>query len=116
MTPEATQQDNYHLDEPLPYEWRGVQWGDGTFVIHDVPEETVDAYVVSTVTRNVRSLAKADAVLYEGNIVKPFYEDRLVEFQHDMAGIVGRHLVTEFLDESAVRLKELPWVDLREVL
>lgn len=107
-----------HIDQSLPIEWHAVDGGHYTFIIRDVPEGTVEMFVVSTVSRNVRSFARADAVLFEGNVVTPYYDEdlRTVEFQHDYAGRVGRRSVEEWLDEPAVRLKRLPTTDPAEVL
>ena len=107
-----------HIKQSIPHEWRSVGIDDRTLIVRDVPEGTVECFVISTTTRNVRSFARADAVLYEGKVVEPYYDEdiRCVEFVHDFAGTVGRHSVTEWLEEPAVRLKRLPSADLTEVV
>lgn len=107
-----------HIDQSIPIEWRAVQLGDRTLIVRLIPEASVEAFLVSAPTQNVRSLARADAALYEGKVVEPFFDEpsKLVEFQHDYAGSVGRHTLHEWLDEPAIRLKRLPSADLEEVL
>lgn len=101
-----------------PYEWHAVSIGDRTVIVRDVPEGEAECFVVSSVTRNVRSLAQADAVLYEGTVVEPYYDEktRCVDFCHEMAASIASHLPHEFLEEPAIRLERLPGVDLQEVL
>lgn len=109
-----TKRSTRHVNQRGPFEWRSFQWADKEFVARSPPEGTVELYIVSTRTRNPRNLARADAVLYDGDVVKPIYDEdeRCIIFQHDWAGIIGRQLIFEFLDEPAVRLKELPKSDL----
>ena len=107
-----------HVDQSIPMDWAAFERGADTFVAYDVPERPgVDLFVVSTLTPDVRSLAKADAVLYEGNLVRPHWDEdlRIVKFFHDYAGRMGKHPVDEILDDPAVRLEHLPKVDLAEV-
>lgn len=103
-----------HTDQSLPYEWRAVEFGGNKLVVRSIPEGTAEAFVVTAETINVRSLAQADAVLYEGNVVEPDYDEDIhaVVFYHDWAGKVGSHRCEEFLDEPAVRLKRLEDVSL----
>jgi len=107
-----------HITQTGPREWRAVGIDSRTLIVRSVPEGVVEAFIVSTVTRNLRHLARADAVLYEGDVVEPHYDDEThtVEFYHDYAGRLGRHVVSAWLDEPAVRLKRLPGADLGEVL
>lgn len=118
--PDADESGTHHADQNMPIEWHSFGYNDRTMIARDVPEGTVQLYVVSAASRNVRSFAKADAVLYEGNIVRPYYDEELetVEMIHDFAGRVGRHSITEWLSEPVVRLKKLPSGsgDLDEVL
>jgi hypothetical protein len=109
--------DTEHLEQSIPWEWHAVDGGDRTFIVRNVPEGTAELYVVSAVSRNVRTFARADAAIYDGKVVSTHYDEKLrtVEFQHDYAGNVGRHSVGEWLDEPAVRLKRLPEADLSEV-
>lgn len=99
-----------HIDQSIPYEWHAVDLGDRTAIVRSVPEGTAEMYLVSARSRNVRMLAQADAVLYEGNVTEPVYDAdaKSVEFIHDYAGRVGFHLTDEWLDDPAVRLKRLP--------
>lgn len=99
-----------HVDQSLPTEWLYYDLGGREMIIRDVPEGTVQCYVVSATTRNVRSLANADAVIYDGTVVNPHYDEdiRCVEFCHDFGGVIDRRSVTEWLDQPAVRLT---WVE-----
>lgn len=110
--------DEFHIDQSPPFEWHAVEYGNRTFVIRDIPEGSVELYVVSSRSRNVRTFAKADAALYEGNVVSTYYDEDLgsVEFSHDYAGTVGRHGISEWLDAPAVRLKRLPTTSPSSVL
>lgn len=104
-----------HAKQPLPHEWRAVQWGEQTIIVHEKPEAQLpDVYTVSASTRCVRNLAKADAVLLNGQVLNPVYREeyKLVEFHHPYAGETENFLVKEWLDHPALRLKELPGVDL----
>lgn len=102
-----------HVDQTIPTEWHAVEHGENTYIVRDVPEGTAELFVVSAETRNVRALAQADAVLFEGRVVTPYYDDwhRQVKFQHDYAGDIGRCSVEEWLDDPAIRLKRLPTSD-----
>ena len=106
-----------HLEQSLPEEWHAVDGGDRTFIVRDVPEGTAELFVVSAVSRNVRTFARADAAIYDGNVASTHYDEqmRTVEFQHDYAGNIGRRSVGEWLDEPAIRLKRLPKAGLSEV-
>lgn len=108
-----------HVDQSPPFEWSAWDGGDRTYIAWDKPERAgAEMFVVSAKTRNVRDLARADAVLYEGNLVfTRFDEDlRCVEFNHDYAGHMGRHHTEEWLDEPAVRLAKLPHVTGEELI
>lgn len=113
-----TDAENQHVDQKVPLTWNAVEFGDHTLVIHDPAENGATAYVVSTISRNVRTFARADAALYEGKVVEPVYDEdtRTVEFYHNYAGRVGRASVAEFFEEPAVRLKRLPGLPDEEVL
>lgn len=111
MVSEQSESATKHIDQRAPIEWHDFSADDGrTLIARDTPEGTVQLYVVSAVSRNVRTFAKADAALYEGNVVWTYYDEetRMVEFIHDYAGSLGEHFVEDWLDEPAVRLKKLP--------
>jgi hypothetical protein len=105
--------DTVHADQDIPIDWRAVDLGDRTLIVHDGCEGEVRAFLVSAKSRNVRTFAKADAVLYRGNVCEPVFDEetRTVEFYHQFAGRMGRASVAEWFDEPAVRLKELPKTD-----
>lgn len=108
-----------HVQQSMPRDWDTFKWGETTFVVYEVPEGPgVELYIPVAVTRNIRNLARADAVLYEGNLVRPHFDDTIcnVEFCHDYAGTVGRHAASEWLDEPVVRLSKLPHADPQELI
>lgn len=99
-----------HIDQSIPIEWHAMEYGGQTFVVRDVPEGTAEMYVVEGSSRNLRTLARANAVIYEGSVVMTHYDhdSRKVLFVHDWAGTMGRHLVDEWLEEPAVVLEKVP--------
>lgn len=103
-----------HAEQSLPYEWRAVKFGGNKLVVRSIPEGTAEAFLVTAETINVRSLAQADAVVYEGTVVEPEYDEDIhaVVFYHDYAGKMASHRCEEFLDEPAIRLKRLPTASL----
>lgn len=108
-----------HADQSLPYEWSAVTDGDRTFIVRSLPEGgTAECFVVSAVSRNARTFAQADAVLYEGTVVEPVYDESLRSFElvHDYGGRMARHHVGDWLEEPAVRLKRLPTTDIQEAI
>lgn len=98
-----------HLDQGIPVEWLQMEHDGTTYVVRDVPEGVAELYVVAGQSRNVRTLANCDAVLYEGNVVWTHYDHdlRSVEFVHDYAGTIGRQFVEEWLDEPAIQLEKI---------
>lgn len=99
-----------HADQTMPYEWHDFGYSDRTLLARDVPEGTVQLYVVSAASRNVRTWARADAVLYEGDILRPYFDEETdtVELMHEFGGTVARHSIHEWVSEPVVRLKKLP--------
>lgn len=97
-----------HADQSFPYEWATAEVAGRPLVIHDEPEGTATAYVVTGASRNVRVLAQQDAVLYDGTVVRTEYHQdlRRVGFCHDFAGRTAGHSVETWLDEPAVCLSE----------
>jgi hypothetical protein len=93
----------------MPIEWHAMEHDGTTYIVRDAPEGTAQLYVVAGYTRNARVVAQADHVLYEGQVVRPHYDEdtRLVEFGHDWAGTVGRATVAEWFDEPVVLLDKL---------
>jgi hypothetical protein len=104
-----TDEETKHIDQSPPYEWHAMAFDGRTFIVRDQPEGTAQLYVVSAASRNVRTFAKADAALYEGNVVWTHYNDDVgtVEFVHDYAGTVGKHGIESWFDEPAIRLKKI---------
>lgn len=105
-----------HFDQPLPHEWSSFELAGRVIIVRDVPEATVEAYEADGKTKNPRVIQRADAVLYNGYIVKPVYEPdtRCVELYHDFVGIVERLGVAEWLDEHTLILTSLSPTDLGE--
>lgn len=109
MTQDELETGMKHVDQGLPIEWHAYEYGDRVFVARDAPESTVELYVVSASSRNVRTFAKANGAIYEGKVVRPYYDPDtgFVDFVHDFAGTVDSYHVEEWLDEPAVRLSKL---------
>ena len=110
--------ENRHLDQRVPWEWRAVALGDEALIARSIPEGVAEAFRVVGQTRNVRRLARADAVLFGGAVVEAIYDaDRgVVVFQHDYAGRIETYGVDKWLAAPAVQLDRLETVDLAEVL
>lgn len=110
--------DTVHTNQSVPYEWRAVDCGGETLVVHDVPEGIVDCYRVADTTRNPRVFLQHDAVLWEGMVVEPVYDDttRCVRLQHVYAGTKERVGVTEWVEKPVVLLERCRTVDLATVL
>lgn len=99
-----------HAERVAPYEWISYELDDQTLVVHDVPEGIVDCYRVVGTTRNPRAVITCDAVLYEGTIVEPFYEETYgcIKLQHSYAGGVARPRAEEWFEEPVVKLERCP--------
>ena len=106
-----------HADQSYPREWTAVEHAGETLVVHDVPERLVDCYRVAGQTRNPRAMIHADAVLHEGSVVDPVWDDDLqtVRLYHEYAGRMGEYRPGEWLDEPVVVLEECGTVRLPEV-
>lgn len=113
-TTQTPDTDTKHVDQSFPFEWSAFEHGDETIVAYDVPESRVECYRVDGMTRNVRAIAFADAVLYEGNIVDTFYDEELhyVVLQHVFAGRKARLRPEEWFDEPVVVLEKCDRVKL----
>lgn len=107
-----------HVEQTIPKEWSAFDIGDRQIVAHDRPEGGVRCYVASTTTRNLRLLAKADRVLFDGEVLDPHYdsETKSVVLQHTMGGRRYSGDISGFLDEPAVRLRKLPEIDPAELV
>jgi hypothetical protein len=97
-----------HVDQSPPFEWTTTEVAGQAVVLHDEPDRTATAYVVTGATRNVRVLAQQDAALYEGSVVTPEYDPdfRRVAFYHAIGGRIDAHPVEAWLDEPAICLRE----------
>jgi len=102
-------EETKHTDQSLPYEWKTAERSGETLIIRDTPEGLVELFTVKKRCRNVRTLATTDFVMYDGCIVCPYYDDDLkfVKFFHDMAGSIGEHHITEWLDEPVLILEKI---------
>lgn len=98
-----------HLEQDPPWEWRAFELGDETIVAHGADESTPDGYRVDGTTRNVRRIARADAVLYDGTLVEPVYEEDYgsVVLQHFYVGRMESLYVEDWLDEPVPVLEAL---------
>lgn len=107
-----------HAEQSVPYEWRAFELGEETIVAHSTDEPRPDAYRVTGTTRDVLRLCYADAAIYEGSIVEPFWDDDLavVRLCHFYAGHTDRYRIPEWLDEPVVLLEELERADITEAI
>jgi hypothetical protein len=103
-----------HVDQSLPIEWYSIVVGGECVVVHDAGQGSVSAYTINGVTRNVRVLPQADAVLWDGAVMRPRYNDeyRAVELSHIHAGIQHRMNVGERLDGGVPLLNTTEMVSL----
>lgn len=101
-----------HVDGGFPKDWMTVQ-ANNKGVLIQTTENGATSYTFAEPTRNPRVLAQADAVLWEGNVARPYYEDKYVELQHTMAGRVESLRIDEHLEESVPTLERTQLVDLK---
>lgn len=103
-----------HLDQGLLKEWRAIEVAGELIVMYDVPEWNVEGFRVVGTTTNVRAIATADALIYDGSVVKPWFDDetRRVLLQHAFAGTEVRLNPSEWLDDPVVILEECDHIDL----
>lgn len=112
----STSEQTRHIDQGIPIEWEGFRHAGETLIAHDVPEHTAELYRVVGTTRNPRVIARADAVLYEGNIVTPYLQDgHRILLQHCYAGQKARLTASVWLDEPVVLLELCESDDLSNV-
>jgi hypothetical protein len=99
-----------HTDQSVPIEWHGYEHNGETYVVHKVPEGSVDVFRVAEATRNPRVMYNYHAVLYDGNLLTTHYDNqmRTVILQHKMAGRMASLYVADMLDNPAVCLERLP--------
>lgn len=100
----------HHVEQSMPCDWEAFKHNSEIFVAYDVPDgPRVRLFRVQFSTRNVRVLAQADAVIYNGNFTFPYFDGdtRGVDFCHDYAGCIGTEILGEWLREPAVALKSL---------
>lgn len=107
--PQADWRAEQHFEQDQPWEWRAFQLGDETILAHGTEGPTPDAYRVEKTTQNPRVLASADAVLYNGVITTPYYDQdvKTVVLQHFYAGRIESFFAEELLEDPAVVLEAL---------
>jgi hypothetical protein len=98
-----------HTDQSVPIEWHAYEHNGETYVVHKVPEGSVDVFRVADSTRNPRVMFNYHAVLYNGNLLKTLYDGgmRTVTLHHTMAGRMASLYVGDMLDEPVVCLERL---------
>lgn len=107
-----------HADQGFLVQWHTFEIDGDTIVVQDREGPEVAAYRVVGTTRDVLRLRWADAALYEGSVVEPWWDEdrRLVRLCHHYAGDKDALRVTEWLDEPAVLLEELDSGDVTEAI
>ena len=112
------QSGSRHLEQSLFLEWAAIEHQGEILIVRDVPEGSVACYRVRGLTRNVRAIATVDAVIYEGRVLEPFYDEETRRFrlQHDYAGLMERLSPEEWLEDPLVCLDRCDRVALEDVL
>lgn len=107
-----------HAEQSIPAMWRAFELGEETIVVHNEEGTEVYAYRVDGTTRDVLRIRFADAALYEGSVVRPFWDEDLctVRLCHSYAGEMGSHRIPEWLDEPVILLEKLDRGDVTEAI
>lgn len=105
-----------HAEPTLASSWHAYQCGDETVVAHEREPPFHAAYRVTGTTRNVRAIAAADAVLYDGAVHTVHVDGCEVTLQHHMGGVRERLRVPAWFDEPVVKLDALPSADVTEAI
>lgn len=101
-----------HVDKGFAADWFAVRVSDETVIVNEAGEGSVTAYTVAGRTKNPRVIATADAVLWEGIVGLPHYEDGMVEISHRFAGVEDRIVIHDQLRESVPTLERTQLVRL----
>jgi len=104
-----------HVDSDFTSDWMAVRANGVVVVIHEPGEGSTTAYTIEEPTKNPRVMATADAVMWEGMVLKTVYEDRVLVLQHTFAGIQERLPIDVLLDEPAPTLERTEFVRLKGV-
>lgn len=104
-----------HVDDDFPSDWITVRANDEVILIHDPAEQGTTAYTLGEPTKNPRTMATADAVMWEGMVAGTLYEDGYLVIQHTFAGIQERLFIEELLDEPVPTLERTELVHLEGV-
>ena len=101
-----------HFRKGFPSDWLAVR-ADGTLVvIHEPGDMGTTAYTIAGTTRNLRTIATADAVLWCGEVLKPSYDDGWVRLQHPHAGLRATLEVAENRTDAVPLLERTELVEL----
>lgn len=101
-----------HVKQELPIEWYAVRAG-GEIVVVNSSGESSTAYIYRGLERNPRVIARADAVLWNGAVHHPRYDDVAgIELQHTWAGSRTTLPVDELLDAAVPLLERTDMVSL----
>lgn len=89
---------NYHLHE----------YGDEILAVRDNVECSADLFRLTGETRNVRTAAIADAVLYDGGLLSAYSTPQgTVVFQDPYAGVREEFFPPEWFDEPVPTFEEI---------
>jgi hypothetical protein len=99
-----------NLTQNTVYEWNIGQINGEPIVCHDRPEGTTDCYSVKNLTRNVRAVATADAVIYNGMITQWEYDEEYgtIRLYHSWAGFIEGFFPREWFASPVLTLSEVP--------
>lgn len=104
-----------HVDSSFMSDWMVVRANGEVVVVHEAGEGSITTYTIGEPTKNPRAMASASAVMWEGQVLTTFYEDRQLILQHTFAGIQERLPIDEFLEESVPTLERTELVRLKGV-
>jgi len=104
-----------HVDSSFMSDWMVVRANGEVVVVHEAGEGSITTYTIGQPTKNPRVMASASAVIWEGQVLTPLYEDRQLILQHTFSGIQERLPIDTLLDESVPTLERTELVRLKGV-
>lgn len=104
-----------HVDRNAMSDWVVIGIGDEPVIIHEPTGAHTSAYTIANTTRNPRVIATADAVMWEGDILTPYYHDGNLTLTHPWIGNQVQLAVEPWLDERVVLLAQTDLVRLKGV-
>lgn len=91
-----------HFRKGFPSDWLAVRAEGTLVVIHEPGDMSTTAYTIKRTTHNPRTMATAHAVLWCGEVLKPYYEEGALWLVHPHAGKRATLLVDDWTDAVPV--------------